>query len=187
MTSTRIPADTKAQMTADRTAQMTADTKAQSVADKERKGEQYLYKDLTYSIRGACYEVYNTLGPGFKEDIYHRALAKEFQLRQIPFTEKERLSITYKGEHVGIYEPDFIVDQKVIVEIKSIVNMPALFEAQLYYYLKGTEYRLGFLVNFGGNKLDMRRRIFDTARISGNLRRRISGHLRSNQRASASS
>ena len=54
---------------------------------------EYLYKELTYKIRGALYEVYNTLGPGFKESIYHRALVKEFTLRKIPFKEKKRLPI----------------------------------------------------------------------------------------------
>jgi GxxExxY protein len=123
-----------------------------------------LYEELTYKIRGAFYEVYNTLGPGFKEEIYHRALAKEFRLRKIPFVEKKRLIIMYKNEKVGIYEPDFIVDEKVLVEIKSVSIMPKIFETQLYYYLKGSHYKLGFLVNFGAEKLDMRRRIFETAR-----------------------
>jgi len=105
-----------------------------------------LYEKLTYEIRGAFYEVYNTLGPGFKEDIYHRALAKEFTLKKIAFVEKKRLIITYKNEKVGIYEPDFIVEEKVLVEIKSVLIMPKIFETQLYYYLKGSSYKLGFLV-----------------------------------------
>ncbi len=79
-----------------------------------------LYEELTYKIRGAFYEVYNTLGPGFKEEIYHRALAKEFKLRNISFVEKKRLSITYKNEKVGIYEPDFIAEEKVLIEVKSL-------------------------------------------------------------------
>lgn len=173
-------------MTADTKAQMTADTKAQMTADKTSQDGKYLYKDLTYKIRGAFYEVYNTLGPGFKEEVYHRALAKEFQLNEVPCREKVRLSVHYKGETVGIYEPDFIVDDKVIVEIKSLINMPSVFETQLFYYLKGTDYRLGFLVNFGATTLDIRRRVFDTARISG----RPGRHQRSsacNQRSSASS
>ena len=129
-----------------------------------------LYEELSYKIRGAFYEVYNTLGPGFKEEIYHKALAKEFKLRMIPFVEKKRLIITYKNENVGIYEPDFIVDNKVLIEIKSLLTMPKVFETQLYYYLKGTDYKLGFLVNFGAEKLDIRRRVYETARIRGNPR-----------------
>lgn len=128
------------------------------------KKEDYLYKELTYEIRGAFFEVYNTLGPGFKEIIYHRALIKEFTLRNIPFEEKQKLQIFYKGEKVGTYEPDFVVDSKVIVEIKSMNNMLKIHEVQLFYYLKGTKYKLGFLVNFGAENLEIIRRIFDEAR-----------------------
>lgn len=123
-----------------------------------------LYEELTYKIRGAFYEVYNTMGPGFKEEIYHNALAKELRLKKISFEEKKRLTVTYKGEKVGIYEPDFIIDEKVLVEIKSLLAMPKIFETQLYYYLRGSEYKLGFLVNFGADKLDIRRRVYETAR-----------------------
>lgn len=125
---------------------------------------KYLYAELTYRIRGSLYEVYNTLGPGFKESIYHRALVKEFVLRKIPFEEKKKLSIRYKGEKVGIYEPDFIIDRKVLVEIKAVPEMPKIHDIQLFYYLKGTEYKLGLLVNFGGTKLEIKRRIYQTAR-----------------------
>ena len=97
-----------------------------------------LYKELAYQIVGAFYEVYNTLGPGFKEAIYHKALAIEFTLRKIPFVTNKKLSIKYKGENVGIYEPDFIIDDKVLVEIKAVSEMPEVYEKQLYYYLKGT-------------------------------------------------
>jgi GxxExxY protein len=125
---------------------------------------EYLYKELTYQIRGALYEVYNTLGPGFKESVYHRALAKEFTLRKIPFEEKKRLPVPFKGEEVGIYEPDFIIDEKVLIEIKAVPEMPRLYETQLFYYLRGTNYKLGFLVNFGGSKLEIKRRIYEKAR-----------------------
>lgn len=123
-----------------------------------------LYEELTYKIRGAFYEVYNTMGPGFKEEIYHKSLAKELKLNKIPFAEKKKLTVIYKDEKVGIYEPDFIIDEKVLVEIKSVLMMPKIFETQLYYYLKGSEYKLGFLVNFGAEKLDIRRRVYESAR-----------------------
>lgn len=128
------------------------------------KKEDYLYRELTYKIRGALFEVYNTLGPGFKETIYHHALAKEFIIRQIPFEEKVKIPIFYKGEKVGTYEPDFVVDDKILIEIKSATNMPKVFEIQLFHYLKGTNYKLGFLVNFGAENLDIRRYIYEKAR-----------------------
>jgi len=125
---------------------------------------EYLYKKLTYKIKGVLYEIYNILGPGFKESVYQRALAKEFTLRKIPFEEKKRLPIFFKEEEVGIYEPDFIIEEKVLIEIKAVPDMPRLYETQLYYYLRGTEYKLGLLVNFGGNKLEIKRRIYEKAR-----------------------
>lgn len=118
-----------------------------------------LYEKLSYKIRGAFFEVYNTLGPGFKEVIYRRALAKEFILKALPFKEEPQLTITYKNETIGRYIPDFVVDDKILIEIKAVPEMPKVYEKQLYYYLKGTNYKLGFLVNFGAEKLDIRRRI----------------------------
>lgn len=118
------------------------------------------YEGLTYKIRGAIFEVYNILGPGFKEIVYHNSLREEFDKRKIEYSEKERIKIAYKSKQVGIYEPDFIVEDKVIIEIKAVDIMPKVFEKQLYSYLKATKYKIGILVNFGGDKLDIRRRIY---------------------------
>ena len=126
--------------------------------------QDLLYKDLAYKIVGCFYTVYNTLGPAHKEQIYHRALKREFKSKRILFSEEKRLKIKYKGENIGVYAPDFIVDDKIIIEIKSVLQMPKVFEKQLYYYLKGSKYKLGYLVNFGADKLDIRRRIYDTVR-----------------------
>ena len=118
------------------------------------------YEDLTYKLRGAVFEVYNTLGPGFKETVYHNSLREELDKRKIKHDEKKRIKIAYKGNQVGIYEPDFIVEDKVIVEVKAVDIMPKAFEKQLYSYLKATQYKVGILVNFGADKLDIRRRIY---------------------------
>jgi GxxExxY protein len=123
--------------------------------------EKILYKELAYKVVGCFYEVYNTLGPGQKESVYQRALSVEFTLKDIPFKEKERIKIIYKEQNVGVYEPDFIVNDKILIEIKSVPQMPNVFEKQLKYYLKGTKYRLGYLVNFGSEEIDIRRRIMD--------------------------
>lgn len=118
------------------------------------------YEDLTYKIRGVFFEVYNTLGPGFKEIVYHNALKEEFNNLKVKFEEKKRIQINYKGKKVGIYEPDFIVEDKIIIELKAVPDMPKVFEKQLYSYLKGTKYRIGLLVNFGADKLEIKRRIY---------------------------
>ncbi len=131
----------------------------------DKKGD-CLYKELTYRIRGALFEVYNILGPGFKEIVYQRALAKEFKLQGILYEEKKKISVIYKGEKVAVYEPDFIVDGKIIIEIKAEPQLNKINLVQLYYYLKGTEYKVGLIVNFGGIELKIKRRIFDTARTN---------------------
>lgn len=123
------------------------------------KNEKVLYKELSYNIVGCLYKVYNTLGPGHKEEIYQKALSIEFNNKGIEYVSKKKLSIEYEGKRIGAYEPDFIIEDKIIIEIKSVLNIPRVFEKQLYYYLKGSGYRLGYLVNFGSDKIDIRRRI----------------------------
>lgn len=142
--------------------------------------EPILYKELAYRIVGCFYEVYNELGPGFKESVYHKSLAAEFDIQGIPYKEEKKLVIIYKDINAGFYIPDFIVDKKIIIEIKAVDIMPKLYETQLYYYLKGTDYKLGYLVNFGSSKIDIRRRIFEKSR-------KIRGHSRlTNSRTLAS-
>jgi len=134
--------------------------------NKASADQKLLYKELSYNLVGCFYEVYNQLGPGFKESVYHEALVVEFGMQGINYREEKQISIQYKNRKVGIYVPDFIIEDKILVEIKSVEFMPKLYEVQLYYYLKGSDFKLGYLVNFGGQKIDIRRRIF-TKSISG--------------------
>lgn len=129
-----------------------------------KKVEDFLYERLTYRIRGAMYKVHKTLGSGHKESIYHQALAKEFKLQKIPYKTEKALPVIYEGVKVGTYRPDFIVDDKVLIELKAVPFLPIQAERQLSYYLKGTNYKLGFLVNFGENKLVIKRKIWDKGR-----------------------
>ena len=121
--------------------------------------EKVLYKELSYKLVGCLYKVYNTLGPGHREEIYQKALRIEFNKQKMEYISKKKVTIEYGGEKVGIYEPDFIIDDKIIVEIKSVLALPKVFEKQLYYYLKAAKLRLGYLVNIGSESLDIRRRI----------------------------
>ena len=125
----------------------------------------FLYKDLSYKIIGCFYLVYNELGPAHKEQVYHEALKIAFDEAGIKYKNEPRLKIRFRGKDVGVYEPDFIVDDKIIIEIKSVLNMPKVFEKQLYYYLSGTSYKVGYLVNFGNESIDIRRRVYETARM----------------------
>lgn len=126
--------------------------------------KDFLYKELSYKVVGCFYDVFNELGPAHKEQIYHEALKVSFDDNKIPYKDEPRIKIQFKGRNIGVYEPDFIIEDKIIVEIKSVLNMPKVFEKQLYYYLKGTEYKVGYLVNFGCEDIDIRRRIYELAR-----------------------
>jgi len=132
--------------------------------EAKRKVSDLIYRDLAYKIVGCFYNVYNELGPGFKEAVYHKALAIEFDIQGIPWEGEKRIAIKYKNKNAGYYTPDFVIDGKIVVEIKAVDNMPDLYETQLYYYLKGTTYKLGYLINFGSSKIDIRRRIYETTR-----------------------
>lgn len=124
------------------------------------KVDDFLYEDLSYKIRGCVFTVYNNLGFGHKEDIYQKALALEFKNANLNFTEQTNLPIIHQDKKIGMYKPDFIMDSKIILEIKAVPFMPKSYETQLTYYLKGTNYKLGFIINFGNTKLDIRRRIW---------------------------
>lgn len=129
-----------------------------------KKKVDLLYEDLTYKVRGAMFAVHKELGPGHKESVYKKALAKELTEQDIPFETEKVLDVVYKDEKVGVYRPDFIIDDKVIIEIKAVSFLPRGAETQMSYYLRGTKYKLGLLVNFGSRRLDIRRRIYDTSR-----------------------
>jgi GxxExxY protein len=119
-----------------------------------------LYEELTYKVRGAIFKVYNTLGFGHKEGVYSKALAIEFEKEKIPFKTEHSIDVLYEGQKVGKYRPDFIVDDSIIIELKAIPFMGRDAEVQMVYYLKGTKYKLGLLVNFGSDKLDIKRKIW---------------------------
>ena len=107
----------------------------------------------------AVSNVYNELGPGNKESVYQKALALEFDKRNVSYESQKQYKLKYDGKIVGIYVPDFVVEDKVIIEIKSVVTMPVVCEKQLFYYPKLSGCRLGYLINFGAEKLVIKRRV----------------------------
>lgn len=118
-----------------------------------------LYADLTYKIRKGIFNVFNELGYGHKEQVYQKSLAKEFDELKISYKREKDINVFYKGNVVGNYRPDFIVEDKIIIEIKAVEFMPKTFEIQLLHYLKATGYSLGMLVNFGTPRLYVKRLI----------------------------
>src|SRR3989338_1054718 len=119
-----------------------------------------LYEQLTYQIIGIAQNIHRELGPVHKEIVYQRALDEELKSSQMQFDREIALPISYKGKKVGIYRTDFLIDNKVIVEIKALEFLPQNTLTKLSYYLKGTDYRVGLLLNFGTQSLQVKRRIY---------------------------
>lgn len=116
------------------------------------------YRDESYKIRGALFAVHNELGCGFLERVYQDALEVEFRLRNIPYEREKAIQIVYKGEPLGEpYRADFVCYGKVIIELKSVSEILDVHRAQIINYLKATKMKLGFLVNFGEESLNIER------------------------------
>ncbi len=116
-----------------------------------------LYEELSYSVVGAAFEVHKILGPGFLEGTYELALARELNLRHIPFERQAALTVEYKEERVGEYRADFVIDRKMILEIKSCLTLTPAHTAQAINYLAATGFRLAILLNFGSPRLQSKR------------------------------
>ena len=110
--------------------------------------DQLIFEKETYAIRGAIYEVYKTLGDGYLEEVYQNALEEELTLRGIPYVAKKELHIFYKGRDCGLYKPDFICFDSIILELKTVDALHPRHTAQLMNYLTATGIKLGLLVNF---------------------------------------
>ena len=109
-----------------------------------------IYREESFAVMGACFEVYKEMGCGFLESVYHECLTKEFIRRGIPFTSQRDLQLHYKGEVLQqTYRADFVCFDKIIVEIKSVSQLLNEYRAQLINYLHASGFELGLLVNFG--------------------------------------
>lgn len=117
------------------------------------------HEDLTGEIIGAFYSVYRTLGCGSLEKVYENALGFEFEARELVFGKQVEFDILYMDKVAGKYIADFIVDGKVVVEVKAKGCLDGGDEMQLINYLRGTRLKVGLLVNFGGKKLEFKRMV----------------------------
>lgn len=119
---------------------------------------ELLHKAETYKIIGCAMEVHSSLGSGFLEAVYHEALAIEFERKEIPFKQEQRLEIYYKEQTLSkYYIADFICDDKIIIEIKATKEIAGIDEAQVINYLKATGLKIGLLINFGAESLEYKR------------------------------
>ncbi|MEH0018161.1 MAG: GxxExxY protein [Desulfobacter sp.] len=118
--------------------------------ERHKKHERILFREESYEIQGAVFEVYREMGCGFLEGIYQECLQKELKRRGIPFAAQQELRLAYKGERLQqIYRPDLICYGRIIVELKAVKDIAPVHKAQVINYLKATGMKLGLLVNFG--------------------------------------
>ena len=110
--------------------------------------------ELTYQIRGSIFEVYNTLGPGLLESVYEEALVFELRQRGLEVTRQQEVPIHYKGNELKTpLRLDLLVENQVIIELKSVEEMKPLFAKQLLTYLRLLDKRVGLLVNFSSTNI----------------------------------
>ena len=122
------------------------------MSERSKDSDGIIYKEESYQIRGAVYEVHWEMGCGFLEAVYQECLQKELHLRGIPFEAQKALPIQHKGNELSLkYVPDLICFGKIIVEIKAMKDIYPEHKAQLLNYLKATALRVGMLVNFGAH------------------------------------
>jgi GxxExxY protein len=124
--------------------------------------------DITYEIRGAIFEVNRTLGSGFLEKVYERALMIELVQRGLKAESQVPLKVFYKDNVVGKYFADIVVESKVVLELKAAEKIEKIHEAQLLNYLKATGIKIGLLVNFKYPKAEIKRMVLDLPEGHGN-------------------
>ena len=154
---------------------------AQMDTDKNNLSSDLLYKDLTYAIRNVIFTVHNELGPGHKEYVYQRAIEEELRKRSLLFEREKKIDVFYNKKKIGVYQPDFIIGRKVILEIKALAYIGPKEKKQLWSYIKGSDYKVALLANLGTERVQMERIVHDTARLARTtsaLNPRISAKVR---------
>lgn len=121
------------------------------------QNKDFLYVDLTDKIIKSAITVHKTIGPGFNEIIYERALIKQLEKDGMNYENQKRIDIYYLEEKIGYHFLDLIVDNKVIVELKAISDLSNVYLSQVISYLKATGLKVGLVLNFAAPTLEIRR------------------------------
>jgi len=124
---------------------------------KRRQMADYKYKEITEKIIGSSMKVHSTLGNGFQEVIYQRALEIEMPLHNLTFGREMEMSIFYREHPIGTRRVDFFVEEKIMVELKAIIQLENVHLAQAKNYLEAYNMQVGLLINFGSTSLQFKR------------------------------
>ena len=130
--------------------------------------DEYPESDLTGKIIGAALKVHKKLGPGFVEKVYHRALATELRRNSLKIRSQAKTDILYEGGRVGFQAIDFIVENKVVLELKAVSEILDVHVSQVISYLKAAGPEIGLILNFAKSKLEIRR-VINSRRGKGGL------------------
>jgi GxxExxY protein len=115
------------------------------------------HEDLTRRIIAAAMKVHSTLGNGFQEVIYQRALEIEFPYHNLAFEREKEMSIFYRGHEIGTRRVDFFVEKLIMVELKAVIQLEDVHLAQAMNYLEAYKMEIGLLINFGAKSLQFKR------------------------------
>lgn len=132
---------------------LTDETQIKAVKD-------YSLQPITEQLIGAAFEVHNVLGYGFLERVYQKAMQVELQLRGVKTDLEPLIKVQFKGVIVGDYAADLLVADKIIVELKTDVSYQSLHEAQMINELRGTGIKVGYLINFGRERVEYKRMVY---------------------------
>jgi GxxExxY protein len=119
--------------------------------------KKYKYSDLTGKIIGSSMEVHKVLGNGFQEVIYQRALAIELEEQGLSFVREQTMELEYKGRKIGTRRVDFFIEEKIMLEIKAVINLEDVHLAQAINYLEAYDLEIGLLINFGAKSMQFKR------------------------------
>jgi GxxExxY protein len=128
------------------------------------KIDNFLYEAESYNIRGACFDVWKEFKGAFKESVIDNALTVALENKGLVVESQKRIPIFYLGKKVGTYVPDKVVNNIILIELKNKLYITKQDEEQFWKYLKGSDYKLGFLINFSPKDLQIKRIVYDTAR-----------------------
>lgn len=117
------------------------------------------YENITREIIGCAYRVYNAMGFGFLESVYEKCLIIELRQTMLRVESQKAIPVTYAGHSVGDFTADLVVEEKVIVELKSVQRLVKAHEVQLVNYLVATGLPVGLLINFGEEKVEVKRKV----------------------------
>ena len=131
----------------------------------------FKHGEITQKIIGVFYEVYNELGHGFLESVYHRSLVLALQSVGLKVSSRVDIPVWFRGSEVGHFQADILVEQCILLELKAARTLESAHRAQLLNYLRATEIEVGLLLNFG-EKAEVKRLIFDNSKKKAVIRKK---------------